>query len=149
MYDDVLIPTDGSATVDRTLEHALPIAADNDATVHALSVVDTRIVQAATDETRAEIDETLERESEAAVAEVGDRAAEVGLETVETVARGTPSKAILEYAEDEGIDLIVIGTHGKSPREKQITMGSVSERVVDGASIPVLVVRNAGESDGE
>ena len=145
MYDDVLIPTDGSATVDQTLEHALPIAADNDATVHALSVVDSRIVQAATGETRAEIEAKLERESEKAVAEVVDRAAEAGLEAIEAVASGTPSKAILEYADAEGVDLIAIGTHGKSPREKQITMGSVSERVVDKASIPVFVVRSPGK----
>ncbi|WP_255194302.1 universal stress protein [Natronobeatus ordinarius] len=145
MYDDVLIPTDGSATVDQTLAHALPIAEANDATVHALSIVDTRIVQAATGETRAEIEAKLERESEAAVDEVGDRAAEAGLETIEVVEYGTPSKAILEYADEHGIDLIVIGTHGKSPREKQITMGSVSERVVDKASIPVFVVRSPGD----
>ena len=145
MYDDVLIPTDGSSTVDQTLEHALSIAADNDATVHALSVVDTRLVQAATGETRAEVEAELERESEAAVDAVVDRAAEAGLETVEAVERGTPSKTILDYADEHGIDLIVIGTHGKSPREKQITMGSVSERVVDKASIPVFVVRSPAE----
>lgn len=143
MYDDVLVPTDGSGTVSQTLEHALPIAADNDATVHALYVIDTRIVQAATDETRPEIETKLEDEGEEAVATVSERAAEAGLETTEAVRRGTPSKTILEYADEEGIDLITIGTHGKSPREKQFSMGSVSERVVDDATIPVFVVRDA------
>ncbi|WIV66921.1 universal stress protein [Natrialbaceae archaeon AArc-T1-2] len=143
MYDDVLVPTDGSATVAQTLEHAIPIAADNDATIHALYVIDTRILQAATDETRTEIETKLEDEGEDAVAAVADRAAEASLETTESVRRGTPSKTILEYADEEDIDLITIGTHGKSAREKQFSMGSVSERVVDDAATPVFVVREA------
>ena len=142
MYDDILVPTDGSRAVERTLEHAFPIATANDAAVHALSVLDTRIVQAATGETRDEITAQLERECEAATTDVAARASENGLETIERVERGTPAKTILEYADDHEIDLIVIGTHGKSPREKRMSMGSVSERVVDKASVPVFVVRS-------
>lgn len=143
MYDNILLPTDGSDTVERTIEHALPIARDNDATIHAISVVDTRIVQAATGETREKITSQLEDGASSATAAVAARASEAGLETVESVERGTPAKAILEYASESDIDLIVIGTHGKSPREKQITMGSVSERVVDRSPVPVFVVRGA------
>lgn len=146
MYDTILVPTDGSDTVDRTIAHALPIAIDNDATIHALSVVDTRIVQAATGETREEIKSQLEAGASAATAAVATRAREAGLEAVESVERGTPAKAILEYAGESDIDLIVIGTHGKTPREKQITMGSVSERVVDRSPVPVFVVRGADNS---
>ncbi|MFC4246354.1 universal stress protein [Natribaculum luteum] len=145
MYDNVLVPTDGSSTVRQTLEHALPIAETNDATVHALYVVDTRLLQAATDGTRAEIEANLEGEGRDAVADVADRASEAGLETVEEVRHGTPDKEILRYADDVDADLIVIGTQGKSPREKQISMGSVSERVVDNASVPVFVVRDASD----
>jgi len=147
MYDRVLVPTDGSRTVDRTLEHAFSIARDNDATVHALYVVDARVVRAATGETRAAIESELEAEGETAVETVADRAREVGLEAVGAVGRGTPAKEIVDYAEREDVDLIAIGTHGKTPREKQLTLGSVSERVVDGASTPVLVVRNADQPD--
>ncbi len=148
LYDDVLIPTDGSQTVDQTLEHALPIAANNDATIHALSIVDARIVQAAADDTREEITTQLERECDAAAAAVVDRASETGLEAVTSVRRGTPAKAILEYTDENEIDLIVIGTHGKSPREKQITLGSVSERVVDRSPVPVFVVRSVEDPSG-
>lgn len=144
MYDTVLVPTDGSATVGETLEHALTIAADHDATVHALSVVDVRITNAADSDTRETLERTLESESEAAVAAVAEEATERGLETVEAVRRGTPAKAILEYADEAAADLIVIGTRGKSPREKRTSLGSVSERVVDRAPIPVFVVRGAG-----
>ncbi len=143
MYDNILVPTDGSDTVLATLEHALSIATDNEATVHALSVVDTRVTAAADSETRPALTETLEKDAQAAVTTVTDQATDANLRTVQAVHRGTPAKEILTYAEEAGIDLIVIGTHGKTPREK-LAMGSVSERVVDQAEIPVLVVRGAG-----
>ena len=145
MYDDILIPTDGSETIAETLAHGLPIAADNDATVHALYVVDSRITAAADEETGPDLERSLEAEGRDAVADVEERGADRGLETTGEVRKGTPSKTILEYADERGIDLIVIGTRGKSPREKVTSLGSVSERVVDNASIPVFVVRNAGD----
>ncbi|AFZ74903.1 universal stress protein [Natronobacterium gregoryi] len=145
MYDDVLVPTDGSDTVLETLEHALPIAADNDATVHSLYVVDTRITAAAADNAT-DLTETLEKDGREAIAEVEDRASAATLETTGEVREGTPAKTILDYADEHGIDLIVIGTRGKSPREKVTSLGSVSERVVDNASIPVFVVRDADTS---
>ena len=144
MYDNVLIPTDGSDTVSETVEHALPIAAANDATVHALYVVDRRITTAADQAGRDDLTESLEADGEAAVTMVAERAKADSLETVTEIRAGTPSKAILDYADEADIDLIVIGTRGKSPREKMTSLGSVSERVVDNASIPVFVVRGAG-----
>ncbi|MFC6717651.1 universal stress protein [Natrialbaceae archaeon GCM10025810] len=145
MYDDVLVPTDGSDTIPETLAHALPIAANNDARVHALYVIDTRITMAASEGARDDLERWLAQEGDRAVAAVEERAAAEGLEAVAEVREGTPPKAILEYADEAGIDLIVIGTRGKSPREKVTSLGSVSERVVDNAEIPVFVVRNAGE----
>lgn len=142
MYDDILIPTDGSDTVSETLSHALPIAADNDATIHGLYVVDNRITTAASDDTRADLEESLESVGTTAIEEIELAAHERDLDAVSSLERGTPSKTILEYADERDIDLIVIGTHGKSPREKIVSLGSVSERVVDNASTPVLVVRD-------
>ncbi len=140
MYDTVLVPTDGSDAVDRTLDHALPIAEQSDATVHALYVIDQRITQAAEENTAA-VRSTLETEGAEAVATVVSRAQDRGLDTVETIRTGTPWKVILEYAESAGADLIAIGAHGKTPREKVTSMGSVSDRVIDNASVPVFVVR--------
>ena len=52
-----------------------------------------------------------------------------------------PSAAIVNYAYESGIDLIVMGTHGRSGFA-HLLMGSVSERVVQTASCPVLTVRH-------
>ncbi|TYT60888.1 universal stress protein [Natrialba swarupiae] len=142
MYDDVLVPTDGSDTIAETLTHGLPIAVANDATVHALYVVDSRITAAGGEENSPSIERSLEADGRDAVTAVDERASAAGLETVTEVRKGTPAKTILEYADEQDIDLVVIGTKGKSPREKVTSLGSVSERVVDNASIPVFVVRD-------
>ena len=60
MYDDVLIPTDGSEAVDRALDHAIPLAGDHDATVHALYVVDGRVLAANSGDLRAAVAADLE-----------------------------------------------------------------------------------------
>lgn len=52
-----------------------------------------------------------------------------------------PALAIVEYAEEEGIDLIVLGTHGRGA-VAHLLVGSVAERVVRTASCPVLTVRH-------
>jgi len=144
MYDDILIPTDGSDTISETLSHALPIATNNDATIHTLYVVDSRMTAAAGDSSDT-LEQSLEDTGRKAVVDVNERAKEEGLETATEIRTGTPTKTILEYTNEHDIDLIVIGTRGKSPREKVTSLGSVSERVVDNASVPVFVVRNAAE----
>ena len=52
-----------------------------------------------------------------------------------------PASAIVEYAEEEGVDLIVLGTHGRGA-VAHLLMGSVAERVVRTAACPVLTVRH-------
>jgi len=72
---------------------------------------------------------------------VADRAAAEGIEFETAIRRGTPDKEIVRHAEETGSDVIVIGTDGKTPREKLQALGSVSERVVDNAPIPVFVIK--------
>ena len=53
---------------------------------------------------------------------------------------GPPADQITEYAAKHGIDLIVMGTHGRSGLEK-MWLGSVTEKVLRQANCPVLVVK--------
>ena len=57
------------------------------------------------------------------------------------LASNAPASAIVEYAEEEGVDLIVLGTHGRGA-VAHLLVGSVAERVVRTASCPVLIVRH-------
>ena len=141
MYDDILIPTDGSDTIPETLTHGLAIADDNDATVHALYVVDRRIVTANSGDLHDEIVADLESQGDAAVARVADRAREAGLDAEARVIEGTPDTEIVAYAEENGIDVIVLSPEGKSPRERIQSLGSVSDRVADDAAVPVFLIK--------
>jgi nucleotide-binding universal stress UspA family protein len=63
-----------------------------------------------------------------------------GLNVNTVVRRGTPAEEIIRYAEQEGVDLIVIATHGRTGL-RHIVMGSVAERIVRLSNIPVLSVK--------
>jgi nucleotide-binding universal stress UspA family protein len=151
MYETLLVPTDGSETVDRTLPHALRLAADHGATVHALYVVDQRVVKASSDELREDVRTDLERQGEAAVEAVAERASEASVECETAVRHGTPDKEVVAHAEETGADVIVIGPHGKTPRKKIEGLGSVSDRVVADAGTSVFLVKESveGATDGE
>lgn len=66
-----------------------------------------------------------------------------GINVVRVVVTGTPFLEIVRYARDNEIDLIVIGTHGRSGLVHAI-LGSVAEKVVRKANCPVLTVRPEG-----
>ncbi|AZH26107.1 universal stress protein [Haloplanus aerogenes] len=139
MYDAILVPTDGSEGVDRTLEHALEMARNHDATIHALYVVDRRFELAA-DEDREDLIEQLTERGEEAVASIADAAGDAGVDVVTSVREGIPYKTILGYAEEADIDVITMGTHGRTGRDRLAHLGSVTDRVVENATVPVFVV---------
>jgi nucleotide-binding universal stress UspA family protein len=143
MYDAILVPTDGSEGVDRTLDHALGMARNHGATVHALYVVDRRFELAA-DGDRDDLIARLTDRGEAAVAAVAERAEAAGVDAVTGVREGIPYKTILGYADDAGVDVITMGTHGRTGRDRLAHLGSVTERVVENATVPVFVI-NIGD----
>ncbi len=140
MYDDILVPTDGSEGTVQTLDHAIEIAANHDATLHAISVMDQRVYLAAEDDEREEIVERLRRDADAAIEDVAERVAETDLDLETAIVDGTPYKEILGYADEHDIDLVTIGTHGRTGRDRLENLGSVTERVVREAERTVLVV---------
>lgn len=139
MYDDVLVPTDGGEQMEIVVEHALDIASQRGATVHALSVVDDRAFLTLDESLKTEVDRTLSETAEMAVAEVADAADAAGIDTVTAVRRGKPADEIARYADEADIDLIVVGARGIE-RYEQNMLGSVSKDVVSKAARPVLTV---------
>ncbi|SNZ18107.1 Nucleotide-binding universal stress protein, UspA family [Natronoarchaeum philippinense] len=140
MYDDILVPTDGSDGTEQTLDHAIEIADNHDARLHALSVIDRRVYLAAEDEERDDVMATLRGQAEDAIERVEERLDDAGVEFTTAIADGTPHKEILSYAEENDADLIAIGTHGRTGRDRLENLGSVTERVVEDAERTVLVV---------
>ncbi len=87
-----------------------------------------------------EYQEALDKKAQAVLNYYKKALEEKGLNGVKTVVRkGHPAEEILKAADDEGVDLIMIGSRGS--RTSHLFMGSVSREVVNGANIPVLVVK--------
>jgi len=138
MYDDILLPTDGSDGIERVAANAIHLARENGATLHVLHVVDTDTV--ALDPHSQGLTDELEAAGRASVAAIHDRAAEAGVYCVEEVRYGSPAEEILTYADENDVDLVVIGTHGRHGVRRAL-IGSVAERVVRNSETPVLTVR--------
>jgi nucleotide-binding universal stress UspA family protein len=146
MYDRILLPTDGSDGTEQALSHAVEIARGRDATIHALSVIDRRLYLAADETQKSELKSSLRDDARAAVERVAAGAADAGVDCTTAVRDGVPYRVILEYAAERPVDLVVMGTHGRSGRDKLANLGSVTERVVENTDTPTLVVR-IDESD--
>ena len=149
MYNDILVPTDGSEGTSRAVEHALDIAEKYDATAHVVYVVNTSAYSTLPADSNWEsITAALEDEGEEATREIGEMMEDAGVDTVTAVEEGIPHKTILRYADENGIDLVVMGTHGKSGLDR-LLLGSVTEKVVRSSDTPVLTVRMVDGEEGE
>lgn len=140
MHERVLLPTDGSDTADRAVEQAIDLANKYDAAFHALYVVDKTepvLNVRGSDESF----DRLEEEGKDIVNDVTERAQQASVSSVGgAVQRGEPAEAILEYVNVNDIDLVVMGTHGRSGLDRHL-LGSVAEKVVRHADASVLTVQ--------
>jgi len=138
MYSEILLPTDGEPASEVALEHAVELADRYDARLHVLYVVDTA-AYASFDAGAETIVSALKEQGEAAVESAVETAEAAGVPTVSAVVSGSPHAEIVEYAADEGVDLVVMGTHGRTGLDRYL-LGSVTERVVRTTETPVLTV---------
>lgn len=136
MYSSVLLPTDGSEGAEAAVEVGLRLAARHDATVHALFVVDERYVRREFDH----VVEAAEREAEEALDGVGERADGMGVRVEKHVRWGMPHEEILAAIDAYGVDVVTMGTHGRTGIDRLVHLGSVTERVVRLAPVQVLTV---------
>ncbi|WP_276257261.1 universal stress protein [Haloglomus litoreum] len=145
MYDDILLPTDGSEGTRAAVTHANELATTYDATVHVLSVIDTRnrfespssglAPEAWTERERERANEAIDE----AVAGLDD-----GLDIDRVVQEGTPTSGILDYVDEHAVDVVVLATHGRTGLDHYL-IGSVTEEIVRKSPAPVLTVKLAEE----
>jgi nucleotide-binding universal stress UspA family protein len=141
MYDSILVPTDGTDTARGALAHALALADVFDATVHALYVVDseTSWLTVSKDEVRHTLRTVGEDAAREALSSAERLAGDADMSLVTATREGSPAEEIVAYATSEGIDLVVMGTHGRQGVEQRL-LGSVTERVVRGSPVPVTTI---------
>ena len=140
---NVLVATDFGEAADTALAYGRELARKFNTTLHVLHVAENVYITAFGAETYASFAPDLQREIESAAhRRLADLTA--GDDAPKTVAAvmtsGSPAFAIIDYANDHDIDLIVMGTHGRGTLG-HFLMGSVAERVVRLAGCPVLTVR--------
>jgi len=139
MYDHLLLPTDGSAGMERVIEHADEIARRDDATVELLYVVNTSSMTTIPVDASVEgIRGLLNEEGELAI-EAAERICSPETTVEHTMLEGSPEREIVDHAVESGCDLIVMGTHGRGGIDR-LLLGSVAEHVVRRSPVPVLTV---------
>jgi nucleotide-binding universal stress UspA family protein len=147
-YRNIVIATDGSENTQKAISYGVEIAKLSGATVHALYVVDVSSfssIPMSSEVGWEAMYEILRSEGEKAVSAVKSQGESAGIEVREVVLEGNPSNAIIEFAEDNNVDLIVMGTLGKTGLDRFL-LGSVAEKVARGSKVPVMVVRSGEES---
>ena len=147
LFCRILVPLDGSSRAEEVLPHATALGTPRDTAYLLLRVVTLR---AAVDPfpslgamlDGADIARRVEEDRVHAAAylkEVADSLAEVGARaTVHTVVHGQVAPAILEFAREHAVDLLVLSTRVRSATERRL-VGSVADKVLRGATVPVLI----------
>lgn len=158
MYDKVVVPLDGSKLAECVLTHVEALAKNNMVKeVMLVSVTesvrgqaffpeDGNIVRNRAGKVPVTVGK-MEQQAERYLNRVGKKLAGKGVSVTTKVLLGNPADEITHYAGDEGADLIVIATHGKTGPSRW-AIGSIADKVSRASPIPVLLVRSPGCSLG-
>ena len=139
MYKKILVPTDGSEFAKKAQKHALFLASVSGAEIIAVSVTENNFVNGLPlDDEVYQLNQILKERSKENLEEF-DRLNVDDLKITHVIREGSPARVILDVAGEESVDLIVMGSSGKSGFDRFI-MGSVADKVVNSAKCAVLVV---------
>jgi nucleotide-binding universal stress UspA family protein len=148
MISKILVPTDGSETAKKATKYAVELAKQIGATITLVGVIDknrylSQSIPAKASPTRLmeTIEDYLRQAAEAYLKEAERLCGANGVQSRKVIRSGHPVEEIIKEAKNSKIDLIVIGSHGKSAI-KAAVLGSVTFGVIhNGTKVPVLVVR--------
>lgn len=142
MDERILVPFDGSPLSERALERALSIHPEADIVVlHVINPIE--IVYEAESkglQTAESWHNQMTEQARNLCAEAEERAEEMGCTISTIVQMGQPARKILECIAKQGIDHVIMGSHGRSGVSR-LLLGSVAERVMRQSPVPVTIVR--------
>jgi nucleotide-binding universal stress UspA family protein len=152
MYSQVLVPLDGSEASERALPHAQSVAEAFGARVHLLQVIslvdeyqaslggeESPTVTEYSLETARQITAARQTQAEAYLKATAARLAANGLSVETSVRQGSTLDNITHFIAENGIDLIVMSTHGRGGLQRFL-VGSVTDRVIRFSHVPVLAI---------
>lgn len=144
----IIIATDGSETANEAADFGIEMIGCSGAKVYAVYVIDTTPYRSVPlDKIWSDkVLEEFEKEGREATSYIEKIGKAAGVEVESRVLKGHPAEKIVTFAEDNNIDMIIMGSLGKSGYER-VLLGSVSEKVIRHAKIPVLVVRERHKSE--
>ena len=147
MYKKVLVPLDGSELAECALNHVKSLSKDGSVgEVTLLNIVNVDIPWLRSENGHEQFDINKVREnvfnsSQKYLTDVESRLASEGIKVkIESLEANRPAHAITEYAHKNGMDMIVIATHGYTGM-KGMMMGSVALGVIHQSHVPVLLIR--------
>jgi nucleotide-binding universal stress UspA family protein len=151
MYEKILIPLDGSDLAEQALPHAVEVANAFGSDVHIVHIVMRYMGGMMPYEVEYQLSESLREAALHEAHEYLNRIAETykskfNMPIHTKVIEGVVSDAILDFADFQGIDLIVMATHGRSGVSRWV-FGSVAERVLRASKCPVFLIRAASEEE--
>ena len=135
----IVLATDLSPASEAATDEAFRLAAALHAKLLAVSVIDPRTLQLPGGRFRRRIDQERAR-LQSAASELVMRGRRDEVSTSFLIWEGDPAESIVDVAQSEGADVIVVGSHGRGGLERAL-VGSVSDQVIRRATCPVLVVR--------
>ncbi len=153
MFNDILVPLDGSKLSERALPIAQNLAQSSEATVHLIHMVSrehelgagrgidsVQAVEMELDMARRLTENRLQR-GKTYLEQKGSQLSDAGIkiETEFAVKTGDPSQNIIDYVKEHSIGLVVMATHGHGG-VRRLLVGSVTDRVIRSCEVPVLVV---------
>jgi nucleotide-binding universal stress UspA family protein len=144
----ILVPTDFSPHADCALAYAIALAATLQAHLTVLHVFHLspltvgEVPPAAFNDILRDIERDAQNHTQKAL----DRVQQAGIQGDSAIVEGLPFQAIIDIAKDKNVDLIVMGTHGRTGLI-HVLMGSVAEKVVRLAPCSVLVTRGKIEDE--
>jgi nucleotide-binding universal stress UspA family protein len=140
--DKILVPTDFSSASDEAMRAACDLAeriGHQIIVLHAFVPPIYPLLDGAVIPTAQHVAD-LVNDADRQVKALCDRFERAGVAIEGKVVQGAAAEEILAFADREGCDLIVMGTHGRSG-VRRLVLGSIAESVVRGANIPVLTIR--------
>jgi nucleotide-binding universal stress UspA family protein len=140
LYKNIFIATDGSEPNKEAVNHGLEVAKISEAKLYVGYVVDTAAFASIPMDAGWEMMyELLEKEANEATDTVSEMAKAQNIDVETIILEGHPSHEIIEFSKNNSIDLIIMGTLGKSGLDRFL-LGSVAEKVLRNSKVPVLVV---------
>ena len=140
----ILYPTDFSTKSESAREHAIYMAQSFNSSLHLLHAIEP-LDYDEMDEEIMDFYKGLENQLEVKMETEIKVFQDAGLETISEIIIGPRWKVINNYASENNIDMIVMGSHGVRTESGGISVGTTSHKVMFSSPCPVLIVRHEGE----